>query len=394
MRTVALVDVASQMSGVEFSTLYLAQHLDRSHWSPMVVCPAEGDLPAQCRAANIPVCVVPQARFFSTSVRLAGATLLNPAALVIDAVALVVSARALARFLRAQRPALVVPKGLLAQFYGGLAARWAGIPCVWHVQDRVSERVGFFFPWTMALASRMLAREIIVDAESIARQLHRWTPPARISVIPNGVDTHEFSPRGDGSAVRAEWGVPPDQLLVGVVGRLTPWKGQHVLIRAFARIADRFPNASIVLIGAPMFENGNYSSELRSTAERLGLTNRIIFAGFRWDMPQTLAALDIVAHPALEKDSSPLAVVSAMAAGKPIICSRIDGTAQLFDDGVDGLLVPPGDADALADTLALLLSDANLRTRLGCAARARAERELSVEQFARRCAAVFERALA
>ncbi len=394
MRTLALIDVASQMSGVEFSTLYLAQHLDRSHWSPMVVCLAEGDLPAHCRAAGIPVFLVSQARFFSTSVRFAGLTILNPFALVLDAIALVVSARALARFLRAQRPALVVPKGLVAQFYGGLAARWAGIPCVWHVQDRVSERVGPFFPWTMALASRVLAREIIVDAESIARQLRSLAPPARVSVIPNGVDTHEFSPQVDGSAVRAEWGVPPDQLLVGVVGRLTPWKGQHVLIRAWARIADQFPNASMVLVGAPLFENGNYLRELRSTVERLGLTNRIIFAGFRWDMPQVLAALDIVAHPALEKDSSPLAVVSAMAAGKPIICSRIDGTAQLFDDGVDGLLVPPGDADALADTLALLLSDANLRTRLGCAARARAERELSVEQFARRCAAVFERALA
>ena len=382
------------MSGVEFSTLYLAQHLDRSHWAPMVVCPAEGDLPAHCRDAGIPVFLVPQARFLSTSVRFAGLTILNPLALVLDAIALVVSARALARFLRVQRPALVVPKGLAAQFYGGLAARWVDIPCVWHVQDKVSERVGPFFPWTMALASRVLAREIIVDAESIARQLRPLVPPARVSVIPNGVDTHEFSPQVDGSAVRAEWGVPPDRLLVGVVGRLTPWKGQHVLIRAFARIAKRFPNVSVVLVGAPVFDNDNYLRELRSTVERLGLTNRIIFAGFRWDMPQTLAALDIVAHPALEKDSSPLAVVSAMAAGKPIVCSRVDGTAELFNDGADGLLVLPGDADALADKLARLLSDVNLRTRLGCAARARAERELSVEQFARRCEAVFERALA
>ena len=282
-------------------------------------------------------------------------------------------------------PALIVPKGLLAQFYGGLAARLAGVPCVWHVQDRVSGRAGPLYAWSLALAGRLVAREVIVDAESIARQLAQFVPRERIHVIPNGVDVREFTPETDGSRVRAEWNVESRELLIGVVGRLTHWKGQEVLLRAFAKIATEFPESRLAFIGAPVFDNDGYEQALRQETVRMGLTSRVIFTGFRWDMPQVFAALDVVAHTALEKDSSPLAVVSAMAAGKAIVCSRVEGTAELFDEGQDGLLYPPGDADALVEKLRMVLCDAGLRKRLGATARAKAERELSIEIFARRC---------
>jgi glycosyltransferase involved in cell wall biosynthesis len=178
-----------------------------------------------------------------------------------------------------------------------------------------------------------------------------------------------------------------------VIGRLTPWKGQHVLVQAFARIANQFPRARVMIIGTPIFENDTYAKELSAETGRLGLAERVTFAGFRWDLPQVLNALDIVIHTALEKDSSPLAVVSAMAAGRPIICTRVEGTAELLHDGIDALLIRPGDAGELADKLSLLLSDPDLRRRLGQAARIRAERELSIEVFTQRCTEVFDRAI-
>ena len=325
------------MSGVEFSTFYLAKQLDRSEWTPLVICPEEGDLPVRCRAAGVEVAIVPRLRFFSTSLRFGGYTAVNPLALMINVFAMIASGRRLAKFLRARRAALVVPKGLIAQFYGGLAARWAGVPCVWHVQDRVSEHAGRLYPLALALAGRVLAREIIVDADSIARQLRPFISRERISVIPNGVDTTEFSPQCDGLPVRAQWDIQPDELLMGVIGRLTPWKGQHVIVHAFARMAAEFPRVRLVVVGSALFDTDEYARKLRADVERLGLGNRVIFAGFRWDLPQVLAALDIFVHTSMEKDSSPLAVASAMAAGKAIICSRVDGTAQMFEDGDDGL---------------------------------------------------------
>lgn len=393
MKTIAFVQVASQMSGVEFSTLYLAQHLDRARWSPLVLCPTDGDLPQRCREHHIPVALVPRARMYSTSVRAGEFRIPNLPAWLLNLAAFNASAQNLARFFATQRPDLIVTKGLLAHYYGGLAARRAGIPCVWHIQDRVSERLGAIFPALLALGARAFAQHIIVDAESIARQVALAVPRERIHVIWNGVDVEQFHPGIDGASVRAEWNAAPDDLLIGVIGRLTPWKGQHLLLHAFAQISAQFPRARVVLIGSALFDTDAYARSLREKVEQLGIGARVQFAGFRWDLPRVLAALDVAAHPSLEKDSTPLAVVSAFAAGKAMVCARVDGTAELFDDGIDGLLVPPGDVNALAEKLALLLRDADLRTRLGRAARAKAERRLSIEQHTRACQAVFEKIL-
>ncbi len=393
MNELAIVEPTSQMSGVEFSTLYLAQHLDRTRWQSLVICSEEGPLTSRCRESGIEVALVPCSHFFSTSARIGEWSIPNPLAMAADILGLLLSARRLARFLRARRPAVVMTKGLLAHFYGGLAARWSRVPCVWHVQDRVSTRLGPVYGWMMSAAAARLARLVIADASSIARQLSPFVAADRLSVIWNGVDLNEFAPRYDGAALRREWGADEHDLLIGNIGRLTPWKGQGVLIRAFAQIADQFPHARLVLIGSPLFDSGSYARTLQAQARQHGLDGRVVFAGFRPDLPEVLGALDVVAHTALEKESSPLAVVSAMAAGRPVVCTRVDGTAELFDDGMDGLLVAPGDVDELAQKLCLVLSDTELRRHLGLAARAKAERALSVEQFTQQCDQVLMRAL-
>ena len=390
MKTVAFVELASEMSGVEYSTLYLASRLDRAQWDPLVLAPAEGELTARCRDAGIRVRIVPHARFFSTSLRLGKSTVVNPFAWFANGIAILSSAAALARVLRETHPALVVPKGLLAQFYGGMAARWCGIPCVWHLQDRVSDRAGFLFPFLLSLGARVFACRVIADADSIAKQIRGIVPPDRIRVIWNGVDLDEFSPAVDGLAVRAEWGIAPDEILIGSVSRLVAWKGQHVLLEAFARIASRFPNARLVFVGSALFDTDAYANALHTRAAELELGERVLFVGYRRDIPQVLSACDIFCHTALTKDSTPLAVVSALAAGKPIICSDLDGTRELFAPGEDGILVPPGDPDALADALARLLQDPLLRARLSAAARAKAQHSLDLTQFTRRCQAVFD----
>lgn len=390
MKRVALVSVSAQMSGVEYSTLYLARHLNRAHWLPIIICPVEGELPERCRTLGIEVVIVPQARFFSTSARLGTHTFPNPFAWAANLSAIWQSARMLAEPLRRMRPDLIVPKGLLAQFYGGLAARWCGIPCVWHIQDRVSERAGPLFPLCLGLGARLLARHVIVDAQSIARQIENVVDADRISVIWNGVDLNEFSPAVDGTSVRAQWGIAPHKVLIGSVSRLVPWKGQHILLEAFAHIAAEFPNTQLVLVGSALFDTDAYARRLRARADELGLSARVLFPGYRQDTPQILAALDIFCHSALEKDSTPLAVVSAFAAGKPIVCSDLDGTRELFEPGKDGLLVPAADVSKLSDALTDLLRHPGLCRTMGIAARRKAEQHLGVEVMVRRFEEIFQ----
>lgn len=388
---VALVDVSAKMGGVEFSTLYLAQRMDRNRFRPLVICPEEGDLPQRCRESGVPVQIVRQPRLLTSSFRLGKRLVPNPLSWIVNFVLFIVIARRLAHTVRQAGAALICTKGLFAHFYGGLAARMAGVPCVWHVQDLIANRYGGLYMRLFGMAGRLLADRLIADGTPIQAQWMPYLPQDRVHLIYNGVDTQQFSPETDGTAVRAEWRVDQAALLIGNAARLTPWKGQDYLIRAFATLAESFPNAALVLIGAPTFDNDAFERHLRQLAAPLG--ERVIFAGFRWDLPQALAALDIYAHISVEKDTSPLSIVSAAASGKPILCTAVEGVAELFKPDETALIVPPKDVTALAEGLRQLLSDAERRKALGSAARHMAEQALSLDQFARACEAVFQKTL-
>ena len=168
-RTVYFVESAAAMGGVQFSTLYLVQHLNSTLWESIVVCPEEGDLTEACRRSGIAVHILNCPTLRSTSFRLGNtARLPNPLAWAWDGWAMLVAARRLARFLKQVNPDLVVTKGLFSHFYGGLAARQLGIPCVWHVQDFISERFRKIYQRLFGQAARWMPDHIIVDSASIS----------------------------------------------------------------------------------------------------------------------------------------------------------------------------------------------------------------------------------
>jgi glycosyltransferase involved in cell wall biosynthesis len=325
----------------------------------------------------------------STSAALGRRYVPNPFAWVVNLVKLSTAAFRLNRELRRENVTLVCTKGLFSHFYGGLAARLAGIPCVWHVQDLVSDRAGGLYAAVMGVAGRLLAQRVIADGTSIRDQLAPYIPADRLIVLYNGVDTDQFSPAINGDSVRREWHAHESDILIGCVARLTAWKGQDLLIDAFGQVAKDFPQAKLVLVGSPVFDNDLFERRLRKMVADLQLQDRVIFAGFRWDLPQVLAALDIFAHASIEKDTSPLAVVSAMAAGKPIVTTQVAGVAELFTQDVDGILVPPKETRALAVALGAMLENPERRRVLGENARRKAEQSLTLRHFVEGCQRVF-----
>lgn len=378
------------MAGVEFSTLYLAQHLDRSRFRVAVVCPEEGDLPDRCRAAGIETVIQPAPHFLSTSIEVGRAAIPNPAAWALNLGRVAALARQHAALYRRMGAALICTKGLFAHFYGVRAARSAGLPAIIHMQDLLGSALNVRLFGRLARG----AARVIADGSPIRDQLAPYVGAARIDLIYNGVDLDQFSAAVSGAGVRAEWGVRQDELLIGNVARLTGWKGQDVLLRAFLQLAPRYPAAKLVLVGAPVFHGDAFEAELRRLAAASGVGERVIFAGFRWDLPAVLAALDVFAYPSVKKDTSPLSVVSALAAGRAVVCSDVGGVAELFTPETDGLIVPAGSVEDFAAALRRLLDDAGLRARLGAAARRTAEARLSLGAFARQCEAAFDLALA
>jgi glycosyltransferase involved in cell wall biosynthesis len=390
-KPIIFVEVAAGMGGVEFSTLYLAQQLDRACWQPIVVCPQEGTLPEACRQAGVAVQIVPRPALRSTSVQIGGNRRLpNPLAWGWDVGVVLAAARKLSDFLAAHRPALVVTKGLLAHFYGGLAARWQGIPCLWHLQDFISERFGGIYRRFFGQVAYWLPDYIIVDGQPIARQLPKALQH-RIEVIYNGVDTSIFRPGLDGRSIRKMFNIPPDALVIGHVARITPWKGQHYLLEAFARLAMEYPSSYLLFVGSPLFDNDLYEQALRRRVQALGLSERVIFAGYRTDLAQVLAAMDIFAYTSVEKDTSPLSLLSAMAMGLPVVAFSIEGIREVIGDTAAGVLAPVGQVDTFAQALTHLLNNAGERQQLAQAARRRAEMEFSLGQYVSRMEAAFAR---
>jgi glycosyltransferase involved in cell wall biosynthesis len=206
--------------------------------------------------------------------------------------------------------------------------------------------------------------------------------PATIVVIRNGVDLSRFSEPPDPDRVRREFGLPPGVPLVAVVSRLIRLKGLEYFLEAAALIAARLPTVRFAIVGEATKGEYTYRPMLEQLAERLGIRDRVVFAGLRSDVPALLGGVTVSVMPSLDEALSNV-VLESMAAGAPTVATRVGGTPEAIVDGVTGLLVPPANALALAGAIERLLDDTELATRLGRAARQSIQERFTVERMVR-----------
>jgi len=232
------------------------------------------------------------------------------------------------------------------------------------------------------------AKAVITVSKFIARDMEiLGVDSKKIWPVLNTVDAERFNPHASGEAIRREFGVKPDELLVVVVGRIVKEKGQWDLIEAMAMVKERCPKAKALLVGWSPPGDG-YLEELRSYRDTLGLADTVIFGKPRTDIPEVTAAADVVAVPSTKSDPCPLVVLEAMASGKPVVGTITGGIPEMLVEGT-GLLAPPREPAALAGALITLLSDASLRRRLGEAARRRVERDFYEGRLAEQVSEVY-----
>lgn len=263
--------------------------------------------------------------------------------------------------IRQLRPDLVHTNSLKAALYGGLAGRLAGVPVLWHVRDRIATD---YLPAPAVHLVRLTARVVPnwIVANSAATLATVGGPRRKHTGVVD--DPLPADPIRSDRLPDNRVGAP---LTVGVVGRLAEWKGQHVFLEAFARALPDGPERA-VLVGSAMFGEDEYAAGLETQAARLGLGERVDFRGFREDVVAELSRIDVLVHCSVVPEPFGQVVIEGMAAGLPVIAADAGGPAEVVTDGVDGLLVPPGDADGLARALRRLAEDPAERRRLGAAA--------------------------
>lgn len=366
---VALVNHVARMGGGEYALLSIVERLDRRRVEPLVVLGEQGPLADRLQAAGAEVVVHPLDR----SVVERRKESLGPAGLA-NPVVLARSLRAawgLARLLRRRGVDVVHTNSLKAHLLAGLAGRLAGVPVVWHVRDHLSAP---YLPAAavppVRLAARLVPRRVVAVSASAARTVGRRD----VVVVHQGIEL---------PARTAER--PPDGAArVGIVGRIAPWKGQDVFLSAAALLAQEFPEAEFVLAGAPLFGEDDFERRLRRQASDLGLVERVRFLGFREDVWAVYEELDVVVHASTLAEPYGNVALEAMASRRPLVAAAGGGMLELVEHGRTGLLVPPGDPEALAAAVGGLLRSPEERRRLGDAGRRHVEETFSRDRDAAR----------
>jgi glycosyltransferase involved in cell wall biosynthesis len=209
----------------------------------------------------------------------------------------------------------------------------------------------------------------------------------KVSIIHNGVDASRYCGTADAALVKSQLRLGANARLIVTVGRLVEQKGHRYLIDASVPVFSLWPEIQLLIIG-----DGELREVLERQAEQLGLAEHCHFLGIREDVPHLLSAADLFVLPSLWEGLS-LALLEAMAAARPIVATDVSGTAQAMIPGQTGLLVPPGDSQALAGAMVQLLSDPAQAQAMGQAARQRAERAFSAQKQATEHLALYRRAL-
>jgi glycosyltransferase involved in cell wall biosynthesis len=288
----------------------------------------------------------------------------------------------IAWYLRRWNIDAVVSQGFHAQCYGGWAARLAGAKNVFWCHNLLRPEHEGRDP-IVRLALRSPVDMVIGGPRSnltCLQQSFAGRCPVRLVYPAHPLD--EFA-NGSGARVRAEFRIPENAPLAAIVGRLQPWKGQDVFVRAAAAVMQRIPDVRFMVVGgATMRGDREFDTALRREVRELGIGERAVFTGERHDIPDIMAAADVVVHASVDAEPFGLVVIEAMTAGRAVIAANAGGPAEIIEQEKSGLLTEPGNDAELAAAMRRVLSDSDLRRRLGRGAVERVESRFSFRRMA------------
>jgi glycosyltransferase involved in cell wall biosynthesis len=329
----------------------IASGLDRASYEPIVVLPARGELASDLESAGIEVLVRP--------VAVLRRELATPRGLASVARAAARDARELKALIR-RRGVALVHSNTSVVLGGAAAATRARVPHIWHVRE-IYSRFGHLWP---------VYRRLLLSATALPCVSHatakQFRGAGRVRVIPDGLAID--ARRAPRSEARRALGLSADVPVIAVLGRISDWKGQDVLVRALAEPGLRDLGTLGLLAGEPWPGAVDRLAAVQALAASLGVSDRLRLLGFRDDVETVYGAADIIAVPSVAPDPLPGAAIEAAAAGCAVIASRHGGLPEIVRDGETGCLITPGDHAALARAAVELLQHPSQRERLGASA--------------------------
>ncbi len=351
---------SSRTSGAEKHLVVLSESLQQLGHNVTAVCPPGGWLAGQLRSAGVPALEIPMRGMQAVRAPFA-----------------------LRSFARQHKVDLIHTHLTRATYMGYLAGVFSHVPVVSTVHVWSRDFAYRYLPrhnhWYVAVSEYM--RGVLLD---------RGLPEGRVQTVYNGTDFGALDELVPSSplTVRAELGLPADSELIGLFGRVDSFKGHPILVRAARRIVDRCPRAYFVFVG---HAEPGIQQALWEMASVEGVADRLRFTGLRNDVPRLMDAMDLVTLPSLTEACS-MAIIEAMAMGKPVVATKAGGNLELIEDGVTGYLVPRT-PEALSDAISSLLHDPVLRSRMGESGKLRAGASFSALAMGRNMESLYQRVL-
>jgi glycosyltransferase involved in cell wall biosynthesis len=370
---VAFVNHTAALGGGEIALLELVRNLDASRIQPLVILFADGPLvPLLREVAEVHVLALSPTVLKAKKDGLGLPSLLRGGPILAGLSFLY----RLYRLLRSLKPEIVYTNSLKADLLGGVAGRLARVPVIWHVRDRIApdylpRKVVSLFRWL----ARVVPHAIVANSAATLSSLHLAGRSGCACVIHDGVDPAKYEPglvRGAG-----------EELTVGLIGRISPWKGQDVFLEAVRLVHGAYPWARFEIIGVATFGEVEFERHVRQLQQEYALMDTVQFTGFEADIARRLGRLDIVVHASTIPEPFGQVIIEGMAAGRPVIATNGGGVPEIVIDGVTGILVPMRDAQIMADAMARLLGNADLRKAMGEAGRAHILKNFEIQETAK-----------
>ena len=362
MPRVAVLCAIRGLGGAEISLLELVSRLRNSYEFHLVV-PGDGLLKEQAACAGATVWVLPWPDVLAATGETAGRP--GPARLLRAALSMRSFARQLSDLVGEIGAAALVTNSAKAHVVGALMRKPQGTKIIWYMRDGLEHRV--LSRKLLALVARRCDLAICIS-QYVAGQFHRYVSASvPTDVVYNIVDLERFQPEA--------WRVKPadlqknaGEIWFGMIGAITPLKGQDIFLDAAEKVLVQLPQARFVIVGDNPYATeagSNYRQALARRAESSVLGGRAKFLGFRQDVPEILSLLDVLVQPNRGPEGLGRSVLEAMACGVPVVAVNQWGPAELIRDGETGLLFPPCNADELAARMLRLGKDASLRRSMG-----------------------------
>lgn len=363
--------INGEIAGGQKVCLQIMEALLEEGHQAIVVSPNEGPFTELVRKKGIPVFQIPFEKTYSFH-----------------------RAFQLARLIKKEKVNLVHTHGMVP---GNIQARFAaclgGVPCISHIHianvfnsnPLIRKYQVFLDNWTSKFCYRLIA----VSQSTKKSLVDQGIPAERIVVIPNGIDWHEIRARQTREEIISRFNLDTKSRLIGTIGRLCPAKGQEEFLKAAKAVSKKISNAVWFVIGQDMEFSGRYETHLRALARKLDLNGRVIFTGYQADPYSLMNALDLFVL-ASKAEGMPLVILEAMALKKAVIATAVGGVPEVVQNGRTGILIPPGDSEALIQAMLELLRNPKPVLEMGEAGFQRIRNHFSVSGMIRRVRKIYE----